>query len=99
MSTPGRPGVDSTLALIADGYESISKRCERYGSDVFETRLLFEPTVCMRGAEAAEVFYDTTRFTRAAAAPARLVKTLFGRAAYKASTVMPTASARRCSCR
>jgi fatty-acid peroxygenase len=71
-------GVDSTLALLRDGYRFISRRCDHYGSDVFTTRLLFEPTICMRGAAAAEVFYDTDRFTRAGAAPDRLVKTLFG---------------------
>jgi fatty-acid peroxygenase len=75
---PSTRGVDSTVALLRDGYRFISRRCDRYGGDVFRTRLLLEPTICMRGAAAAEVFYDTDRFTRAGAAPDRLVKTLFG---------------------
>ncbi|GAB2956075.1 fatty-acid peroxygenase [Micromonospora polyrhachis] len=75
---PRTRGLDSTLALVRDGYDFISDRCRRYGSEVFETRLLFERTLCLVGAEAAKVFYDPDRFERAGAAPARLPKTLFG---------------------
>lgn len=60
------------------GYEFVSRRCARYGSDVFETRLLGERTVCLRGAEGARVFYDSDRFRRAGAVPARVQKTLLG---------------------
>jgi fatty-acid peroxygenase len=63
---------------VLGGYEFVSRRCARYGSDVFETRLLAEPTVCMRGAAAARVFYDAARFRRAGAVPARVQKTLLG---------------------
>ncbi len=69
---------EGTLGLLADGYEFISKRCRRLGSDAFRTRLLLHPTLCMRGHEAAKLFYDTRRFARAAAAPARLRGTLTG---------------------
>ena len=69
---------ESTLALITDGYRYIAKRCERYGSDIFETRLLLERTVCMQGEEAARIFYDTTRFTREGALAEPLKSTLFG---------------------
>ena len=68
---------DSTLALVREGYEFISERCRRYRSDVFETRLLFRPVVCMRGADAARVFYSD-RFQRQGATPAVVRKTLFG---------------------
>lgn len=68
---------DSTLAFLRDGYRFISTRCDRYGSDVFETRLLFEPVICMRGAEAARVFYSD-RFQRRGAMPAVGRKTVFG---------------------
>ncbi|MEX2599522.1 MAG: cytochrome P450 [Dehalococcoidia bacterium] len=69
---------DSTLALVFDGYEFISKRCEHYQSNAFQARLLLRPHICMRGAEAASVFYDPERFERQDAAPARVKKTLFG---------------------
>jgi fatty-acid peroxygenase len=45
---------DSTLALLSDGYQFISKRCHRYHSPVFQTRLLLQPFICMSGAEAAK---------------------------------------------
>lgn len=34
-------------------------------TDVFETRLLFERTVCTCGEEAARLLYDAERFVRA----------------------------------
>lgn len=75
---PRDPSPDSTLAFLLDGYRFISTRCDRYGSDVFQTRLLFEPTICLRGAEAARIFYDTERFQRSGAIPGRAQKSLFG---------------------
>ena len=69
---------DSTLLLALDGYEFISKRCRRYHSDIFQTRLLLQQTICMIGPEAARVFYDTERFQRRDAIPKRVQKTLFG---------------------
>lgn len=70
---------DSTLALWREGYQFISNRCRRHHSDVFRTRLLLEPTICMRGREAAELFYDNDHFSRVDATPPRVQKTLFGR--------------------
>jgi fatty-acid peroxygenase len=75
---PRDTSLDATLALAFDPYEYISQRCRRYGSDVFETRLMLHKTICMKGPEAAEVFYDPDRFLRSGAAPDRLTKTLFG---------------------
>jgi fatty-acid peroxygenase len=69
---------DHTLALRRDPYGFISRRAAALETDVFETRLLLRPTVCMTGAAAARVFYDPVRFDRAGAAPAALQKTLFG---------------------
>lgn len=76
---PRDPGLDSTLALAREGYLFISNRCERLGTDVFQTRLALEKTICMRGEDAARVFYDTTRFKRSGAAPSFVQKTLFGK--------------------
>ena len=69
---------DSTLALGWQGYEFASRRFRRYGSDLFETRLLLERTLGMRGADAARIFYDTERFQRRGAFPMRVQKTLLG---------------------
>ncbi|WBB66897.1 cytochrome P450 [Micromonospora sp. WMMD812] len=70
---------DSTLALLRDGYRFIGERCDRYGVDVFQTRLLLRPTVCLRGRPAAVLFYDPDRFQRAGATPLRVQRTLTGR--------------------
>ena len=75
---PRGKSLDSTLALIRDPYRFIAKRCRRYQSDLFETRLLLRKAICMTGPEAAEVFYDPSRFVRRGAAPERIQMTLFG---------------------
>lgn len=75
---PNEAQTDRTIALVRDGYRFISDRCERYGSDVFETRLLLQRTICMRGADAAQLLYDEDRFTRRDATPPRVLKTLLG---------------------
>ncbi|MDY6782508.1 MAG: cytochrome P450 [Cyanobacteriota bacterium] len=75
---PEERTLDSTIALAIDGYEFISKRCQRYQSDIFQTRILLEKTICFKGEEAAKVFYDPEKFTRKNAAPKRINKTLFG---------------------
>ena len=43
--------LDSTIAIAVDGYKFISKRYQRYQSDIFETRLLLEKTICFKGLE------------------------------------------------
>ncbi len=69
---------DSTVELLLNGYQFISKQSQQLQSDIFETRLALEKTICFRGAEAAKVFYDTEKFTREGSAPKRVQKTLFG---------------------
>lgn len=75
---PTDRGLDSTLALLREGYCFISNRCDRYQSDIFQTRLLFKKAICLRGEAAAKVFYDTHKFSRQNAAPKRVQKTLLG---------------------
>ncbi|WP_224996041.1 cytochrome P450 [Cesiribacter sp. SM1] len=75
---PKDKNLDSTLSLMLEGFPFIYNRCRRYGSNIFETRLLMQKTVCLHGEEAAKVFYDTTKFKRKGAAPKRVQKTLFG---------------------
>ncbi|MFI2712798.1 cytochrome P450 [Micromonospora sp. NPDC018662] len=79
MSTmPSDRSPDSTLAYLREGYRFVGARCDRYGSDVVQTRLLLEPTICLRGREAAELFYDEERFVRRGAMPMRGQRTLTG---------------------
>lgn len=76
---PRDTSFDATLALLRDPYGFVQKRCQRYGSDLFETRLLLRRTICMRGRDAAELFYDPERFQRRGAMPERIRRTLLGR--------------------
>lgn len=69
---------ESTLSLLSNGYAFVQKKCRQNNSDIFQTRLLFQRSICMRGKEAAELFYDNYRFMRKKAAPKRVKKTLLG---------------------
>lgn len=66
---PRDKGLDHTLALLSDGYTFVTKRCDRYGSDIFKTRLMLQDTICMMGEEAAQEFYKGDRLTRRGAIP------------------------------
>ena len=75
---PSEAQADRTLTMLREGYQYISNRCERYGSDVFETRILGRKALCMKGEEATRLLYDEERFTRRKATPPRMLKTLLG---------------------
>lgn len=60
---------DSTLALLREGYQFIPNRVRRYGSDIFQTRLMLRDAMCVHGADAAEMFYTDGNFTRVGAMP------------------------------
>ncbi|MFD2923314.1 cytochrome P450 [Halobacillus naozhouensis] len=76
--TPRDKGLDHSLTLLFEGYQFIPKRTARFGTDLFQTRLLGENVICITGQEAAKMFYDKERFQRDGAAPKRIQKTLFG---------------------
>jgi fatty-acid peroxygenase len=71
-------GPDHTMALLNEGYLFIKNRSKQGQCHLFVTHLLGEKVICMTGANAAKIFYDTERFTRKGAAPKRIQKTLFG---------------------
>ncbi|WP_407270291.1 cytochrome P450 [Radiobacillus sp. PE A8.2] len=75
---PHDKSLDNSTALLKEGYLFINNRADRYKSDIFQARLLGQQVICMKGIEAAKVFYDTNRFERKGAAPKRVQKTLFG---------------------
>jgi fatty-acid peroxygenase len=68
--------LDSTLSLFRDGNNFIWKRCQQYGTDIFECRLLFKKTVCLSGKEAAEAFYNRGSMTRQGAIPQSVLRLL-----------------------
>jgi fatty-acid peroxygenase len=78
IALPQLEGGDRTLALLADPYRFIGKHCDALGSEVFEARLMLQPTLCLSGLRAARLFYDAEHFQREGAAPELLQSTLFG---------------------
>lgn len=76
---PADPALDSTLALLSEGYEFIANRCRALDTDLFLTRLMGKRFVCMQGSDAAALFYDEGRFERRGAVPRRVVTSLFGK--------------------
>lgn len=65
---------DETLAFLREGYGFVGRRiaaarAEDLGRDLFETRLLGSPAVCLSGPEAARAFYEPGRLTRVGALP------------------------------
>ncbi|WP_018922799.1 cytochrome P450 [Salsuginibacillus kocurii] len=78
---PQADGIDNTMALMKEGFHFIPRRREELQSDIFETRIMGQKTVCMGGEEAAEVFYDNERFKRKGAAPLPLKSALLGHGA------------------
>jgi fatty-acid peroxygenase len=81
MAIPRDTAFDSSLNLVREGYDFIWNRCQRFGSDQFETRIMGQKTVCIHGPEAAALFYDNTKFQRERAVPRRVVTSLFGKGA------------------
>lgn len=75
---PKEKGLDHSLDMLREGYLFISNRSQGFQSDIFETRLLGERAICLRGEEGAKLFYDNQKFTRVDASPKRVLKTLFG---------------------
>jgi fatty-acid peroxygenase len=76
VTIPRERTLDSSLALLNEGYTFIGSRCERFESDIFRTRLMGQPAICVLGAEAAEMFFTPGRFTRKAALPPTTLRLL-----------------------
>jgi len=70
--------LESSLALLGEGYPFIRARCQRLHSNLFQTRLLMQNTICLSGQEAARLFYDERYLQRDKAMPRMLKKTLIG---------------------
>jgi fatty-acid peroxygenase len=75
---PHDKSLDNSIYLMQEGYMFIQNRMDRYQTDLFLARLLGEKVICIKGQEAARLFYDPFRFKRKGAAPKRVQKTLFG---------------------
>lgn len=78
MPVPKDSHLDSSFALLREGYDFIGNRCRRLRSPVFQSRILLQRTYCLQGHDAAAMFYENPNLSRVGAAPRMLVKTLFG---------------------
>lgn len=78
MPVPRDSHLDSSFALLREGYDFIGNRCRRLRSPVFQSRILLQRTYCLQGHDAAAMFYENPNLSRVGAAPRMLVKTLFG---------------------
>ncbi len=76
---PREEGIDHSLSLLREGYMYILNRCKSFNSNIFETRLLGKKAICLKGKEAAEVFYDNEKFKRKDVAPNHVIQTLLGK--------------------
>ncbi|WP_245844503.1 cytochrome P450 [Salinicoccus kekensis] len=75
---PRDKGVDNTLDLMQEGFNFIPDRRKELESDIFKTRLLGRKAICIAGEEAAEIFYDESKFKRKGAMPKPLKSSLLG---------------------
>ena len=68
-SFPREGALDSSLALLREGYTFIPRRCQRLQTDAFTTRLMGREVTCVLGADGARMFYERGRMTRRRALP------------------------------
>ena len=76
LPVPRTPGLDSTAALLREGYGFIGRRCAMLNTDIFQTRLMLRPVHCAYGREAAEFFYGGGRVGRLGAMPPGVLRLL-----------------------
>ena len=69
-AAPRASGFDQSLAFLAEGYDFMPRRYAALGSDMFAARLMLRRALCVRGEDAARMFYQPGRFTRRHALPA-----------------------------
>lgn len=70
--------LDSTFALLKDGYEFMQARRERVAGDSFRCRLMLREALCISGDDAARLFYSAGRFTCRGAMPPTALRLLQG---------------------
>ena len=73
---PRDQALDSSLAVLREGYSFIPRRCRELGTDAFTTRLMGREVTCVLGADAARMFYERGRMTRRGALPATALASL-----------------------
>lgn len=72
---PRDSSLDSSLALLKEGYLFLQNWTKKFKSDIFGLRLMARNVICISGKEAVALFYDTQKFERQNAVPKRVQKT------------------------
>jgi fatty-acid peroxygenase len=72
---PRDPAVDSTAALLREGYKFMPDRFDRLATDGFRARLMLHEALCLRGPEAVALVYGSG-FTRKGALPPTVLRLL-----------------------
>lgn len=80
MATPrlALPGIGDTISLLRHGYRFWEVKRQQTGAEIVQTRLGQERVTAVRGAEAAQFFYQAKATERATALPMSLVRPLCG---------------------
>lgn len=78
MEIPQKNIFTGLLGLYREGYEFIGQTCDELKSDIFCIGLPGLTAICLRGEEAAKMFYDPEKMQRKGAIPAPVLKTLTG---------------------
>ena len=78
VSAGALDAITQPVGLLWHGYRHWELMRQRTGSEIVQTRLLNERVTVIRGAEAAQFFYETPHTERSSALPTSLVGALFG---------------------
>jgi fatty-acid peroxygenase len=81
MDLSRRPVLDSTAALLIEGYGWLPNRWRRATGPVVRARVMGQHAVGLRGPDAVRFFYDESNVRRGSAVPTMVQDTLFGRGA------------------
>ncbi|MFC8194604.1 cytochrome P450 [Streptomyces sp. NPDC057298] len=79
--SPRAPIIDSSPALLAQGYGWLPGRWQRTDGPVVRARLMGQHAVALRGPQAVRFFYDERHVERRTALPGPVLSTLFGHGA------------------
>lgn len=73
---PSDGALDSTLALLREGYDFIPDRCTQLGTDAFRSRIMGRQAVCLTGPRGIRLLYGADGLTRRGAMPPTVLRLL-----------------------
>ncbi|HEX3934555.1 MAG TPA: cytochrome P450, partial [Puia sp.] len=79
MKIPAKNTFTALYQLYRKGYQFIGDSCDELQTDIFQVRPPGQAIICIRGEEAASIFYDQDKMQRKGAVPAPVQQTLTGK--------------------